>query len=87
MIIVPEDEPKDGPNRYFLLSGFHHPHLATHLSNVGIAINAIFKVTVRARALCYLKKKTERRMKEEQKETGDGDQVALDKGATDDDYY
>lgn len=82
IIIVPEDEPKDGPNRYFLLSGFHHPHLVTHLSNVGVAINAIFRVVVGARASCYLKKMEERKQsKDEQTQVGDGDRMMeLDRG-------
>lgn len=42
--MILDDEPDDGPQRYVLITGFHHPHLLTYLLEIGVNIDAIINV-------------------------------------------
>lgn len=41
---VADDEPDDGPQQYIIITGFHHPHLISHLSEIGIHIDVIINI-------------------------------------------
>ena len=40
-----DDEPDDGPQHYIIITGFNHPHLFSHLADIGITVDSIIKVT------------------------------------------
>ncbi len=43
-VCVTDDEPDDGPQHYVIISGFHHPHLLSYLSDIGVNVDCIIKV-------------------------------------------
>ena len=40
-----DDEPDDGTNAYVFVCGFHEPHLIGQLSEIGVDVDSIVKVT------------------------------------------
>ncbi|ESO93308.1 hypothetical protein LOTGIDRAFT_232733 [Lottia gigantea] len=40
-----DDEPDDGAQHYVIIYGFHQPHLFTHLSEVGINVDCILRIS------------------------------------------
>ncbi len=41
---VIDDEPKDGPSAFILLTGFHEAEVFQHLEKLGVTANALVKV-------------------------------------------
>ena len=45
MLSITDDEPQNGPSAYIFLHGFNEVEIFSHLSEVGIVIHALIKVT------------------------------------------
>lgn len=40
-----DDEPDDGAQHYMVIYGFHNPHLIAYLSELGITVESIVKIS------------------------------------------
>ena len=65
MIFSLDDEPKDGPDYYFIISGFNNPAVFTHCEELNLNIDCILK----------FKSKNYERIKEFYKEIDDRERL------------
>lgn len=52
MSCIADDEPDDGPQQYIIITGFHHPHLMSQLSEIGISVDVIININSQSYDVC-----------------------------------
>lgn len=44
-MVYADDEPDDGAQHYILIYGFHNPHLVAYMSELGITVESVIKIS------------------------------------------